>query len=308
MTIGEHLEELRRRIILGLGGFVIAMIPCTLAAKYTLEIICRPMQAALQASDQNSQLFADEPTEAFMAWVQVSLILALMVAGPWVVYQIWLFIAAGLYPKERKGVTRYIPLAIGLGFTGMAFVYFAVLPLTMRFFVAFTVSIGGSSPVQAPPAGFVPGNTPPTFIQSLAADPPNPGPFQLWFNVSEKRLKFFDDGKARIVPFSSDTLIAAHFKLSEYLDLVFRLLITFGLCFQLPLVVLALAKIGIVTVEQLRSWRRYVYFAMTVLAALVSPGDVITATLALLAPLLVLYELGILLARMSEKKANATEA
>ena len=108
----------------------------------------------------------------------------------------------------------------------------------------------------------------------------------------------------RVIPFGPSNLLAPHISLPEYVDLVLSTLLTFGLCFQLPLVVLTLAKIGIVRVEQLRAFRRYVYFALAIVAASMTPGDVVTAMLALMAPLVALYELGILLAAWGGGKAE----
>jgi sec-independent protein translocase protein TatC len=305
MSIGEHLEELRKRILLGLAGFLAAALLCLPIGRELLAIICRPLVGALQAYDVNPQLFTDDATEGFMAWIQISLIAAAVLAGPWLIYQLWKFVATGLYPNERKTVTRYVPLAVVLLLSGFAFVYFIVLPLTMRFFVAFTLSIPLDLPHQNAPPGMSPTTEQtPTVVQSLSEDPPHPLPYQMWFNQSERRLKFNVGGSVRTLPFGGDSLMATHFSLGDYLDLVLRLLLTFGLCFQLPLVVMALAKIGIVDLDQLRAWRRYVYFAMTVLAAAVSPGDVVTATLALLIPLVLLYELGILLVRFGEKRSR----
>ena len=308
MSIGDHLDELRKRILLGLAGFIVAMVICLPIGRQLLAIICRPLVGALQAYDVNPQLFTDDTTEGFMAWIQISLIAAAVLAGPWLIYQLWKFVATGLYPNERKTITRYVPLAVVLLLSGFAFVYFIVLPLTMRFFVAFTLSIPLNLPRQNVPTDFTPTTQPtPTVVQSLLDDPPHPLPYQMWFNESERRLKFNVDGSVRTLPFGGDSLMATHFSLGDYLDLVLRLLLTFGLCFQLPLVVLALAKIGIVDIDQLRRWRRYVYFAMTILAGAVSPGDVVTATLALLIPLILLYELGIFLVRMSHQPENATK-
>ena len=298
MSIGEHLEELRHRLILGIAGFAVAIAICLPMGKQILAIICEPLVGALQANDLNPQLFSDDTTEGFMAWIQVSAIAAVAVAGPWMVYQIWQFIASGLYPEERKYVTKYVPLAMVLLLTGVAFVYFIVLPLTMRFFVAFTASLPLDLPNHHARSGGPPPTTQATFVQAVDADPAKSLPYQMWFNTAERKIKINTGDAVRILPFGSDSLMAAHFKLGDYLDLVFRLVLTFGLCFQLPLVVLAVERLGIVDIPTLRSFRRYVYFGMTVLAAAVSPGDVITATLALLVPLILLYEFGILLAKM----------
>ncbi|HUB27209.1 MAG TPA: twin-arginine translocase subunit TatC [Tepidisphaeraceae bacterium] len=306
MSVGEHLEELRHRILVGLAGFVVCLVPCVLLAKYILSLICRPLVGALQAYNLNPQLFTNETTEAFMCWVQVCLIAAGALAGPWLIFQIWQFVASGLYPYERKAVTKYVPLSITLFLTGMVFVYYIVLPLTMRFFIAFSLSIPLDLPVSAapPPANVAPAATQPSYIQATAVDPAHPQDYQWWFNTSQLRLKFYFNGAVRNIPFGSDSLMGAHFELSDYLSLVLRLLLTFGLCFQLPLVVMACERIGIVDVPQLKSWRRHVYFGMTILAAAVSPGDVVTATLALLAPLILLYEFGILMAKMGKAKRS----
>jgi len=118
------------------------------------------------------------------------------------------------------------------------------------------------------------------------------------------RLKIVINGVPRVIAINSNQLIAPEIKLSTYIDLVVGMLITFGLAFQLPLVVLALERIGIIEVAVLKSARRYVYFGMSILAAAITPGDVITATVALIFPLCALYELGIWLAKVGKKKED----
>ena len=113
---------------------------------------------------------------------------------------------------------------------------------------------------------------------------------------------------SKIISFSAQNLIATEYNLPEYIDLVVTMLLTFGLSFQLPLVVMALARIGIVEINTLRSFRKYVYFAMSILAAAITPGDVITATIALMIPLALLYELGLWLARATPPRRAADEA
>ena len=95
----------------------------------------------------------------------------------------------------------------------------------------------------------------------------------------------------------ADNLIATDYKLPDYINLVVGMLITFGLSFQLPLVVLALVRVGIVEHETLRTSRQYVYFAIAILACVITPGDYITGTVLLIGPLIALYELGVWLAR-----------
>jgi len=197
-----------------------------------------------------------------------------------------------------------VPLSIALLICGMLFVYFIVLPWTIGFFLSFGNSIkmpGDSSAHFAttlPSAGF------PT-APLLDGDPPHPLAGQFWFNEPEGRLKIvLSSGEMRVIPFGPANLLSQHLSLPEYIDLVLMTLLTFGLCFQLPLVVLTLAKIGIVNVDTLKKGRRYVYFGLSILAATMTPGDVVTAMLALMFPLIMLYELGILLAAWNIPKPD----
>jgi Sec-independent protein secretion pathway component TatC len=138
-------------------------------------------------------------------------------------------------------------------------------------------------------------------LPQLNGDPPHPQEGEIWFDLNTSRMKFFHNGVIRSIRFGAEKLLAPDIKLSEYIDLVMGMLLTFGLSFQLPLVVMAVAKIGIVEVQTLKNWRRYVYFALTIVACAITPGDVITASLALTIPLALLYELGIWLAQFKPK-------
>jgi sec-independent protein translocase protein TatC len=215
-------------------------------------------------------------------------------------YQLWLFVAAGLYPHERKYITRYLPLSIALLISGMLFVYFLVLPWTLQFFLAFSISI--PLPQDHTPATTMPA-TPPLVIGAVPGDPPKPVEGQIWINTLEGRLKMFVNGTLRVLPFGPQNLTAPMLTLPDYIDMVVAMLLTFGLCFQLPLVVLALIRIGIIELDAMKKARRYVYFGMSILAAAITPGDVITATVALMVPLIFLFELGIFLAQWGHKSS-----
>jgi hypothetical protein len=141
MTLGDHLEELRRRLIYGLAGFAFAAVFCLLFGKQMISIFCKPLIDGLLASNVNPQLVMTEVSDGFMVYLEISMIVALVFAAPWIVWQLWQFVAAGLYPYERKTITRYVPLSIGLLIAGDLFVYFFVLPLTIKFFLVFGLSI-----------------------------------------------------------------------------------------------------------------------------------------------------------------------
>jgi Sec-independent protein secretion pathway component TatC len=253
MTMGEHLEELRHRLIIALVGMAVAAGGCLCFGQQVLNVFCRPLIQELKKQNLSTTLYYGELGQPFMVYIKVSLVCAAVLAGPWMLYQIWQFVAAGLYPHERKYITKYIPLSIGLLIAGFIFVYFIVLPWTISFLLIFGDSI--SLPREAPShlASTMPSSLP--LAPLLDGDPPHPGPGQFWFNTAEGRLKFFlKDGDVRVIPFGPSNLLAPHISLPEYIDLVLSTLLTFGLCFQLPLVVLTLTKIGIVQVGQLRAF------------------------------------------------------
>ena len=301
MTVGEHLEELRWRLILALGGFAVVLAVCLFFGTDVLSAFCAPLVNVLARHDINPQVVTDEVGEGFMTFIEISVISAAALASPWILYQVWQFVAAGLYPHERKYVTRYLPLSISLLISGMLFVYFLVLPWTIEFFITFSTAIplrlAQQTSMVAPPT-----TQPMLQVPILKGEPPKGVPDgTIIFDRTDMRLKLFINGVPRVIAINSNQLIAPEIKLSTYIDLVVGMLITFGLAFQLPLVVLALERIGIIQVEQLKSARRYVYFGMSILAAAITPGDVVTATVALIVPLCALYELGIWLAVMGKK-------
>ena len=107
-------------------------------------VFARPLLQVLQQKQLSPQLFYTEVSDGFMVVFRISLICAAAISAPWMAYQIWQFVAAGLYPHERKYVTKYIPLSLTLLIAGMLFVYFVVLPWTLDFFISF----GDSIPLQ----------------------------------------------------------------------------------------------------------------------------------------------------------------
>ena len=300
MTIGEHLEELRWRVILGLVGLAIITVALLFVGDQVLLIFCRPLFKTLQAKGLNPQLYYTRLGEGFTVWLKIVIISAAALASPWVLYQLWQFVAAGLYPHERKYVTRYAPMSIGLLVSGMLFVYFLVLPWTIQFFLDFANSVpmpqAHVSTTQPHDAFTIP---------SLRGDPAQPRPFEMWYDSVIGQVKLHIPGEGnRVMQFLPGNLLAPHIALDEYISLVVGMLLVFGLSFQLPLVVMALARLGIVDVAALKRARRYVYFILAIVACVITPGDVITASVALTVPLCLLYELGIWLAKSASAAAS----
>ena len=305
MSIGDHLEELRNRMFLGAAGFIVACIFCFIFGEQLIRWFIHPFIVACVRNKLNTQMYTREVAESFMTYIKIIMIIAATIAGPWLLYQMWQFIAAGLYPTERKYITKYLPLSIGLLVTGMAFLYYYVLPLMLEFFLGFTLGQSFSFPAIYPPTTQA-ATQPAMVIPVVNHDPKEPEPGSMWIEAQTGLMKVCPaKGTIRVVPFGSDALISPQITLADYIDMVVGLLLSFGLSFQMPLIVLALNKVGIMDIPTLKKWRRVVYFIMSIVAACIVP-DVATGMIALLIPLILLYELGILLAQWGETKTKET--
>jgi sec-independent protein translocase protein TatC len=301
MSIGEHLEELRRRLIYGLVGFAVAMAVCLAFGHRLTELFIAPYIHAVRAHGMSTQMAYRELAEVFAVTIKIATICALAVSGPWLLYQFWRFVAAGLYPHERRHVTRYLPLSIVLLVGGMLFVYLLVLPWTINFLLGYGESFRADD--LLPPAAKV--HVPdPKFVSVLAGDPASVSEGQVWFDETEHRLKLFAGGKVRALVTASAGLFQPQVTLADYIDTVLAMLLAFGLSFQLPLLVLALERVGIFDVGTLKAGRKYVYLLAAVVAAAITPGDFVGTMLALAVPLALLYELGIWLASFKSDPGN----
>lgn len=301
MSVGEHLEELRSRLIKGLLGFLVGAIICFILGKdIILPFFLRPLTDAQLKNNLPPGVVYTEAAEPFMVYIEISLICAGAIASPWLVYQVWQFVAAGLYPQERKYVTKYLPLSIFLLVAGMTFLYVYVLPISVEFFFKFGSEIPLKTPtVQVDPKS-IPTSQPAFIVPRYDGDPPSPQEGQMWLDLSQKRLKLNLNGETHVITLSPPNIASPMITMSKYIDMVIGMLLAFGISFQLPLVVLALNKVGILDIATLKSLRRYVYFGMSIVAACIIP-DVVTGMIALMVPLILLYELGIFLAWWSER-------
>ena len=140
MSFLEHLEEMRHRSIRALQGFGIAFLVCIVFANQLWDIVRAPAGDALKKIGVNPPvLVINEPMEGFsIIWVKVPLVMSLFVASPWVLYQVWAFIAPGLYQRERKWAIPFVLSTAGLFIAGGAFAYF----VAFRFGLAFLLGLG----------------------------------------------------------------------------------------------------------------------------------------------------------------------
>jgi len=140
MSFLEHLEEMRHRIIRALHGFGVAFLVCIVFANQLWDIVRAPAVDALKKIGVNPPvLVINEPMEGFsIIWVKVPLVMSLFVASPWVLYQVWAFIAPGLYQRERKWAIPFVLSTAGLFILGGTFAYF----VAFRFGLAFLLGLG----------------------------------------------------------------------------------------------------------------------------------------------------------------------
>ena len=295
MSVGDHLEELRWRLILALGGATAGFCLCLLFVQgYVLPWFCKPLIDALLDSGTPPQTYFRSVTGPFFIYLKVSAVVGLALASPWVLWQFWQFVAAGLYPRERRAVTKYIPLSMALLLGGLATAYYVMLPITLSYFIGFGLNI--PMPVDPTPVAPVAADVAFPVFPPLDADPATPPAGSAWFNRPESRLKYFDGVHTHVLGFQSQSLATPLIELPDYVDLAMMLLVIFGLCFQLPLVVLGLVAAGIFTREDLAANRKLVVFGLAVASAVITPADPLSMIL-LAIPLTLLYELGLFLAR-----------
>ncbi len=139
MSLEDHLEELRTRLIRAIAGVVTALIACLIFGKWIMRFIEKPYIEVM--GQQRLQSIA--PAEGFVTYMGASLIAAVIISSPWIFYQLWLFVAAGLYPNEKRYIHLAVPFSAVLFITGALFFIFMIGPVTLRFLVVFNEQILG---------------------------------------------------------------------------------------------------------------------------------------------------------------------
>ena len=245
MPLLDHLVELRSRLLYAALGFFIAFLICFYFAQSILDFLQKPLADLLP---EGRRMIFTDLTEPFFTQVKVAAFGALCVSFPVIASQLWAFIAPGLYKHEKHAFLPFLIATPVMFATGMAFVYYVLMPMAWRFFLGFETQGGdGTLPLQ------------------LDA------------------------------------------KIGEYVGLVMKLVFAFGFCFELPVLLTLLAKVGIIGSQGLREKRRYAIVGIAIVSAVVTPPDVLSM-MSLALPMLGLYEISILLARLVEKKRATDEA
>ena len=233
MPFTEHLEELRHRLIICFVAVGVGFVICYFFAKQLFEILMDPLIQVMPPED--GLIFTALP-EAFFTYLKVAFLAGIGLASPVIIYQLWRFIAPGLFNRERKALFPIVLFCTFFFVGGALFGYFVVFPFGFKFFIGFA-----SDNIRALPS------------------------------------------------------------IREYLKFSAKLLFAFGFIFELPLFSFFLARLGLVNAELLRSKQKYAILLIFMLAAILTPPDLVTQVM-MAGPLLLLYELSIWIARIFGKK------
>lgn len=263
----EHLAELRTRLIRAVLAFIVGIVIAFTVAEPILQFLLGPIEATLRdLGDPSPTMQYTSPQEYLFTLFRISMVFGFALSFPVIGFQLWRFVAPGLYAKEKGAFLPFLVASPLMFLLGASFAHFVVTPLAMSFFLGFA---DVPSIVADLMSGLVGGD-----ITTTASD------------VSDGiRITFFG-------------------KVNESLDITLKFIIAFGMCFQLPVLLTLMGKAGLVSADGLRGVRKYAVVGILLLAALVTPPDVITQGI-LFVVVYGLYEISIQLVARVEKKREA---
>ena len=239
MSFTEHLEELRRRLVYCAIAVGVGFVVCYGFSKPLFRLLMSPL---IKNLPEGSKLIYTALPEMFFTYLKVGILGGVLLVSPFLFYQIWKFVAPGLYANEKKYIVPFVVVSSALFIGGALFGYGVVFPYGFKFFLGFT-----NEEIQALPSA------------------------------------------------------------KQYLSFSVKLLFAFGLVFELPVVTLFLAKMGLVTADIMRRKRKIAIIAIFAGAAIFTPPDVVTQ-LMMAVPLLVLYEVSIYIAKIFGRQKEKEEA
>jgi sec-independent protein translocase protein TatC len=236
MTIVEHLEELRRRLLIAFAALGVGTLLGWFVARHVLDYLI-----GLMGIDR---VVFMSPSEGLFVQLKVAFFIGVFIGLPVILYQFWAFIAVGLTHTERRGVLMLLPPSIVLFVAGAAFGLFVIMPIGVRVLLSYSTDR----------------------IQPLLAVGPT-------------------------------------------LSFLMAFVLAFGFVFQIPMVIVFLAQLGIVTADMLAGGRRYAIVGIVILSAFLTPGTDVVSQMLMAVPTYLLFELSIVLARLVAPKAvSRTEA
>jgi sec-independent protein translocase protein TatC len=280
----EHLTELRTRLIYSVSAFLVAMVLCFFVAKPLLDFLLGPIENTMRALGNDSPVMQfTAPQELFFTYIRISVVGGLMVSFPVIAFQLWRFVAPGLYKNEKNAFLPFIVASPALFLLGAAFAHYVVVPLAMAFFLGFA-------------------DLPSVFAAFMTGTPANESSLLLPGSGGSAALPPTDVvGKTGV-----DIVFLG--KVDQSLDITLKMIVAFGICFQVPVLLTLMGTAGLASSRGLRKVRKYAIVGILVVAALVTPPDV-TTQLILFVVVFGLYEISIhLVAAVERRKDKAARA
>ncbi|MGC9368949.1 MAG: twin-arginine translocase subunit TatC [Paracoccaceae bacterium] len=260
----EHLAELRTRLIRSVLAFVVGMVICFSFGGQILDFLLIPIENTMRdLGNPNPVMQYTAPQEYFFTLIRISMVGGLALSFPVIGYQLWRFVAPGLYKSEKSAFLPFLISSPVLFLMGAAFAQYVVVPLAMAFFLGF-------ADLPSMMAAFVSGTAEPGTLPE-----------------TERGIDIVFNGKV-----------------NETLDITLKMIVAFGLCFQLPVLLTLMGKAGLASAAGLRSTRKYAVVGILTVAALVTPPDVTTQVI-LFTVVYGLYEISIFLVARVETKREA---
>ena len=243
----EHLTELRTRLMKAALFFIVGMISCFFVSSQIFNFLAEPIVNILKNNGQEPDLIFTGLQQGFMVNIQISLFGGFILAFPFIGFQLWKFVAPGLYKSEKGAFLPFLIASPVLFFIGASFAFYVVMPLAFDFFLGFQQK---------------------------------------------------DDGAV-----ASVVGITYLGTINEYLGLSMKFIIAFGICFQLPVLLTLMGKAGLVSSDSLSKVRKYAVVAILLIAAIVTPPDVLTQII-LFTVVYTLYEISIIMFKLVERKRD----
>lgn len=300
MSFGDHLEDLRKRVFLSVIGILpVFFIAFIFFGSPILKLLIKPALQKLHEGGQPPVLQATSPFETFGTVVQIALVVTVLVGAPWILYQLWRFVSPGLYAHEKRIAYLLIPFSGILTVLSMLFLYFAILPVILAFFIGFNATVSGEQ--QTPSIVLPEGMVLPT-IPVLKGDPINPPVGSVWINEPLMQQRVYiglKDGKPliQVAQLTTQTGILQQYRISEYIKTLLNMGLAFGIAFQTPVVIVMLGWVGLLDPKAMGKWRKHAIVICAILGALLTPADPVSMVL-LAVPLYGLYELGLFVLRV----------
>lgn len=229
MTFVEHLEELRRRLLIAFAAFGVCAVVGWLFVDRVLDFLIHQLQV--------NKVFFTAPAEALFIRMEIALLIGVFIGLPVILYQLWMFIAVGLTHVERRAALGLLPPSLVLFVLGAAFALFIIIPVGVKVMLSYQTET-----------------------------------LQPWLTIG------------------------------PVLSFVIAFILAFGLVFEIPIVIVFLARMGLVSPATLAAGRRYAIVAILILSAVLTPGTDVFSQLLMAVPTYALYEMSIWLARLMAPK------